>query len=48
MLSYVKEWFKGNDYPIHIVAGNFSEFQDFVIKKRQMGFLLLSSKMMEK
>ncbi len=38
MLSYVKEWFKGNDYPIHIVAGNFSEFQDFVIKKRQMGF----------
>ena len=34
----MKEWFKGNDYPIHIVAGNFQEFQNFVIKKRQMGF----------
>jgi hypothetical protein len=38
MLSYIKQLFKVNDYPIHIVAGNFSEFQDFVIKKRQMGF----------
>jgi hypothetical protein len=34
----MKELFKHNDYPIHIVAGNFDEFQDFVIKKRQMGF----------
>ena len=38
MLSYIKQLFKVNDYPIHIVAGNFDEFQDFVIKKRQMGF----------
>jgi hypothetical protein len=38
MLSYIKQLFKVNDYPIHIVAGNFQEFQDFVIKKRQMGF----------
>lgn len=38
MFSYIKQLFKDNDYPIHIVAGNYSEFQDFVIKKRQMGF----------
>ena len=37
MLSYIKQLFKGDDYPIYIVAGNFQEFQNFVIKKRQMG-----------
>ena len=38
MFKYIDKLFKHNDYPIHIVAGNFDEFQNFVIKKRQMGF----------
>ena len=37
MLSYIKQLFKDNDYPIYIVAGNYQEFQNFVIRKRQMG-----------
>ena len=38
MFTYMKQLFRGDEYPIYIVAGNFQEFQNFVIKKRQMGF----------
>jgi hypothetical protein len=38
MFLYIKQLFRGDEYPIYIVAGNFQEFQNFVIKKRQMGF----------
>ena len=37
MFTYMKQLFRGDEYPIYIVAGNFQEFQNFVIKKRQMG-----------
>lgn len=38
MTTFFKQLFNRDVYPIHIVAGNFQEFQNFVIRKRQKGF----------
>lgn len=38
MTTFFKQLFNHDDYPIHIVAGNYQEFQNFVIRKRQKGF----------